>query len=219
MKALLIVAGLFFSIFGAVIAYFAASDPGQEYELKFVLPIDARQMPKPVAPPSVQSWSAGEEESHSRHRWTRRGWESAGHAGQTTCGISRAGRRRIRVSTAEIAEQKSGRFAHLGFTRFAASSRAFVHTAIGLAMALIDPKTLPYRPCVGIMLLNAEGLIWIGRRFDDLVSQEYQQRWQMPQGGIDTDEDPKVAALRELHEETGVTSAKHHRRIEALDSV
>jgi hypothetical protein len=62
-KALLIVAGLFFSIFGAVIAYFAASDPGQEYELKFVLPIDVRQMPKPVAPPPVQSWSAGEEES------------------------------------------------------------------------------------------------------------------------------------------------------------
>ena len=62
-KALLIVAGLFFSIFGAVIAYFAASDPGQEYELKFVLPIDVRQMPKPVSPPSVQSWSAGEEES------------------------------------------------------------------------------------------------------------------------------------------------------------
>ena len=51
MKALLIVAGLFFSIFGAVIAYFAASDPGHEYDLKFVLPIDARQMPKPVAPP------------------------------------------------------------------------------------------------------------------------------------------------------------------------
>jgi hypothetical protein len=63
MKALLIVAGLFFSIFGAVIAYFAASDPGQEYELKFVLPIDVRQMPKAVAPPSVQSWSAGQEES------------------------------------------------------------------------------------------------------------------------------------------------------------
>ena len=74
-------------------------------------------------------------------------------------------------------------------------------------MPLIDPNTLPYRPCVGIMLLNAEGLIWIGRRFEDLVSQEYEKRWQMPQGGIDKGEDPKVAAVRELHEETGVTSA------------
>ena len=63
MKSLLIVAGLFFLIFGAVIAYFAASDPGHEYDLKFVLPIDTRQMPKPVAPPAVQSWSAGEEAS------------------------------------------------------------------------------------------------------------------------------------------------------------
>ncbi len=86
-------------------------------------------------------------------------------------------------------------------------------------MPLIDPKTLPYRPCVGIMLLNPEGLIWIGRRFDDLVSQEYQQRWQMPQGGIDKGEDPKVAAMRELHEETGVTSASIIAEIEALDSV
>ncbi len=63
MRALLIVAGLFFSVFGAVIAYFAASDPGHEYDLKFVLPIDVRQMPKPVTPPSFQSWSTGEEES------------------------------------------------------------------------------------------------------------------------------------------------------------
>ncbi len=61
MKALLIVAGLFFSIFGAVIAYFASSDPGHEYDLKFVLPVDARQMPRPIAPPSVQSWTSGEE--------------------------------------------------------------------------------------------------------------------------------------------------------------
>ena len=74
-------------------------------------------------------------------------------------------------------------------------------------MPLIDPNTLPYRPCVGIVLLNAEGRIWIGRRFEDLMSQEYQQRWQMPQGGIDKGEDPKVAAFRELYEETGVSSA------------
>ena len=60
MKSLLIVAGLFFSIFGAVIAFFAASGPGHEYDLKFVLPIDARHMPKPAAPPAVQSWITGE---------------------------------------------------------------------------------------------------------------------------------------------------------------
>jgi putative (di)nucleoside polyphosphate hydrolase len=74
-------------------------------------------------------------------------------------------------------------------------------------MSLIDPKTLPYRPCVGIALLNAEGKIWIGRRCEDLISQEWRKRWQMPQGGIDRGEIPKVAAVRELHEETGVSSA------------
>ena len=61
MKALLIVAGLFFSILGAVIAYYAASDPGHEYDLKFVLPIDARQMP--AAPPAVQSSTPTDEEA------------------------------------------------------------------------------------------------------------------------------------------------------------
>ncbi len=74
-------------------------------------------------------------------------------------------------------------------------------------MALVDPSTLPYRPCVGIVLLNAEGLIWIGRRFDDLVMQEASRRWQMPQGGIDEGEDPYQAAYRELREETGVSTA------------
>ncbi len=62
MKSLLIVAGLFFSIFGVVIAFFAASDPGHEYDLKFVMPIDTRQMPKPIVPPAVKSWNASEEE-------------------------------------------------------------------------------------------------------------------------------------------------------------
>lgn len=59
---------------------------------------------------------------------------------------------------------------------------------------------LPYRPCVGIMLVNAQGRVFTGTRVDrDLDA------WQMPQGGIDPGETPQVAALRELAEETGVT--------------
>lgn len=68
--------------------------------------------------------------------------------------------------------------------------------------------TLPYRPCVGIMVLNADGLVWIGRRLPEDNS-EYDgspQLWQMPQGGIDKGEEPAEAALRELYEETGMRS-------------
>ena len=65
-----------------------------------------------------------------------------------------------------------------------------------------------YRPCVGVMLLNAEGLVWIGRRFDKRNEEGTGHWWQMPQGGIDHGEDPKPAALRELAEETAVTSAE-----------
>jgi putative (di)nucleoside polyphosphate hydrolase len=75
-------------------------------------------------------------------------------------------------------------------------------------MSLNDAGKLPYRLCAGIALLNAEGRIWVGRRFDELVLQETSKRWQMPQGGIDRNEDPKTAALRELYEETGVHSVK-----------
>ncbi|MGO8954412.1 MAG: RNA pyrophosphohydrolase [Rhodomicrobium sp.] len=75
-------------------------------------------------------------------------------------------------------------------------------------MPLKDLNSLPYRPCAGIVLLNAEGRIWVGRRFDDLVQQEAERRWQMPQGGIDEHEDAEAAALRELYEETGVRSVE-----------
>ena len=64
----------------------------------------------------------------------------------------------------------------------------------------------PYRPCVGIMVLNAGGLVWTGRRIAEENS-EYDgspQLWQMPQGGIDNGEDPLDAAYRELYEETGM---------------
>ncbi len=63
-----------------------------------------------------------------------------------------------------------------------------------------------YRPCVGIMLLNRQGLVFIGRRLFPAADREPEHAWQMPQGGIDEGEDPFAAALRELLEETNVTS-------------
>lgn len=59
---------------------------------------------------------------------------------------------------------------------------------------------LPYRPCVGVMLINRDGLIFAGQRIDTKAP-----AWQMPQGGVDAGEDPRAAALRELGEETGVS--------------
>lgn len=61
--------------------------------------------------------------------------------------------------------------------------------------------TLPYRPCVGVMLINADGLIWAGQRIDAPAGVA---AWQMPQGGIDDGEKPRDAAFRELWEETGI---------------
>lgn len=69
--------------------------------------------------------------------------------------------------------------------------------------------TRTYRPCVGIMLLNAENKVWVGCRVD--IPNDAEGDWtgwsQMPQGGIDAGEDPAAAAVRELYEETSVTSA------------
>ena len=69
----------------------------------------------------------------------------------------------------------------------------------------------PYRPNVGIALFNAWGQVLMGRRFRDdgpeiiLPGLE----WQMPQGGIDADENPRDAVMRELWEETSVVNATY----------
>ena len=67
-----------------------------------------------------------------------------------------------------------------------------------------------YRPCVGIMLLNADGLVFVGQRKPKRIADgtNATHLWQMPQGGIDPGEDPYAAALRELAEETNVTSVE-----------
>ena len=61
-------------------------------------------------------------------------------------------------------------------------------------------EKLPYRPCVGIVLVNGAGMIFAAQRLDSEMA-----AWQMPQGGVDDGETPREAALRELWEETGVT--------------
>lgn len=73
---------------------------------------------------------------------------------------------------------------------------------------VMTAEDLPYRPCVGVMVLNRQGLVWAGHRLA-VGNSEYDgspQLWQMPQGGIDEGEDPLEAACRELYEETGIRS-------------
>lgn len=72
------------------------------------------------------------------------------------------------------------------------------------------PADLPYRPCAGLLVLNPQGLVWVGRRMKE-GNTEYSGSpllWQMPQGGIDKGEDPLPAARRELYEETGMRSVE-----------
>ena len=68
---------------------------------------------------------------------------------------------------------------------------------------------LPYRPCVGVMVLNRSNLVWTGCRADMPSEPEGPgQWWQMPQGGIDEGEEPYAGALRELYEETSIRSVE-----------
>ena len=70
-------------------------------------------------------------------------------------------------------------------------------------MDVIDVSKLKYRKNVGMVLINANGHIFAGKRIDNNTD-----AWQMPQGGIDDGEIPEVAAFRELSEETGVHQSK-----------
>ena len=69
-------------------------------------------------------------------------------------------------------------------------------------------EDLPYRPCVGVMLFNREGMVFVGKRIDQTV-----EGWQMPQGGIDEGETPLEAAFRELKEEIGTNNAEFLREL------
>ena len=70
-------------------------------------------------------------------------------------------------------------------------------------------KKLPLRSGVGIVLLNKENKVFVAKRIDNPKN-----FWQMPQGGIDKGEDLYAAALRELKEETSITSIKLIKEIE-----
>ncbi len=72
-------------------------------------------------------------------------------------------------------------------------------------MSLSDGELPLYRPGVGIMLVNREGLVFVGRRIGMPAGLA---AWQMPQGGIDPGETPREAALRELREEVGTDRAE-----------
>ena len=72
-------------------------------------------------------------------------------------------------------------------------------------MNLPDDELAFYRPAVGMMLLNREGRVFVGRRIDMPAGLA---AWQMPQGGIDPGETPRQAAIRELKEEVGTDKAE-----------
>lgn len=75
--------------------------------------------------------------------------------------------------------------------------------------SLPDREAMPYRDCVGVAVFNRDGHVFVGRRRTDNDPEQTAKvdaPWQMPQGGIDAGEDPLRAALRELFEETNISS-------------
>ena len=79
---------------------------------------------------------------------------------------------------------------------------------------MINPTSLPYRPCAGVMLVNRDGRVFVGQRLDSAL-----EAWQMPQGGIDPGEDARTAAFRELGEETGIAPEQVELVAEAPDEL
>ena len=73
---------------------------------------------------------------------------------------------------------------------------------------MTDHSTLPYRPNVGAVLFDRRGLVFVARRADLPNTEGVPGGWQLPQGGIDADEDPRSAVLRELAEEIGTDAAE-----------
>ncbi|MBX6328871.1 MAG: RNA pyrophosphohydrolase [Pseudolabrys sp.] len=73
---------------------------------------------------------------------------------------------------------------------------------------MTDFSFLPYRPCVGMMVINRDGRVFIGRRNELPEHLDADHAWQMPQGGIGEKEDPYEATLRELYEETNIRSVE-----------
>jgi putative (di)nucleoside polyphosphate hydrolase len=69
-------------------------------------------------------------------------------------------------------------------------------------------EDLPYRPCAGMAVFNRDGRVLIGRRIDGPEHVDEVHVWQMPQGGLDENEDPHKGALRELYEETNIRSVE-----------
>ena len=81
-------------------------------------------------------------------------------------------------------------------------------------MAKTKYEDLPYRPCVGMMVLNKDKQVFIGRRLGGPEHTDDDHVWQMPQGGVDDGEDLYAAALRELAEETSIHSVTRLGEIE-----
>ena len=75
---------------------------------------------------------------------------------------------------------------------------------------MTDPATLPYRPNVGALVFNRQGMVLVARRTDmpGAGGPPDEGVWQCPQGGIDEGEDPQTAVMRELHEEIGTNAAE-----------